>query len=443
MLQVNQLVGFGSGGGALPATASFITSYNTTANASTYTIAASDFGSPTLEAGKLVFTLSGRGGAASWNTPTGVTESGDALTKISAQVSGYNGAAIYQLHGRGAGALGEVIFTFGAEMGAIIVGLYMITGEVASGVSAIRESTASPLSGGPVIPAKGVAIGVGETENAATATWVNLTENYDVTNANTIGSGASVTDESGSTPTITCTWTSSANPAMCLASWGPPSTTAGTVTFKEVVSSSANQASYTFSSADIGTAGATRVVVLYVGVWNDGGSAITVTGVTVGGAAASRQAQYVGHSSGGSKFELWTCAVASGTSADIIVSTSSGGVVCPMCQVGIWDCKGILTTSCDTDGIHNTSTTSQSTTLSCPANGVIIMGGYSTQSAIGFTNITEDYDSSTHASANTEGSNYYSGASEAFGTDQVDRVVGMTTSSEQLWMVSASFGPSA
>ena len=49
MLQVNQLVGFGSGGGALPATASFITSYNTTANASTYTIAASDFGSPTLE----------------------------------------------------------------------------------------------------------------------------------------------------------------------------------------------------------------------------------------------------------------------------------------------------------------------------------------------------------------------------------------------------------
>ena len=160
---------------------------------------------------------------------------------------------------------------------------------------------------------------------------------------------------------------------------------------------------------------------------------------TTGGATYGDnfQASYSGHASGGSKLEIWTCAVASGTSADIVVSTSSGGVVAQHCQVGIWDCKGISTTKTDSDGANNTSTTTETNTLSCPANGVIIVGGYSIVSTVSYTNVTEDYDSHS-----AEGINYYSGASEAFSSDQIDRVVTMTAgSTTQLWMVSASFGP--
>jgi hypothetical protein len=352
----------------------------------------------------------------------------------------------------------DIIVSMDINISGVMIGVFAIRGADATAYQTQTTSSGGASNGNPAtlnldIPAGGCAIACTANSGSPMGTssvygWTNLTEAYDRWEESpyTRGSGASdvfQTAQSALALTATITGQTGINNgtmSMAAASWQPASMT-GTATFTEVVSSGANQATYTFAGADIGTEDASRVVVLYVGVWNDGGSEITVTGVTIGGVAASRQAQYVGHSSGGSKFELWTLAVASGTSADIVVSTSSAGVVCQLCQVGIWDCKGISTTKTDSAGTHNTSTTSITVNLSCPANGVIIVGGYSTQSSIGFTNITEDYDSSTDPAANPEGSNYYSGASGAFETDQIDRAVGMTTSSEQLWMVAASFGP--
>ena len=377
---------FGAEAAALPATASFITSYNTTTNASTYTLAASDFGSPTLAAGKLVFTLSGRGGAATWNTPTAVTESGNALTLVADQVSGYNGAAVYQLDDRGGGALGEVVFTFGADMGAIIVGLYMITGTTTEVAAMVATSTAAPLSADLDIPALGAAVGVGETENAATATWANLPEDYDTTNADTIGSGASVTDEDGSRPTVTCTWTSSANPALCLASWGPAVYPANT-DIRHTRSGSV----YTFSDCLLGGPG-TKKIVVAVQPFNGGPFSFSAT---VGGSSATQIVSQGSHNYDyySSLFYIDSITASKG---DIVVTT---GVISGV-MIGVYCIIGAASgTAYDTDTYQTTTAiTSQAISLDIPAGGCAIacaanagsvMG---TSSVYGWTNLTENYD---------------------------------------------------
>ena len=117
------------------------------------------------------------------------------------------------------GTTGDIVVTWASAQARCGIGVWAIF-DAATGASATAVSVAAPLSASLTIPPGGVGIGQAHVATGATATWANLTEDFDAdTEASRDYSGAS-SDTAGS-PTITCTWTSSANPAMAVAAWGP------------------------------------------------------------------------------------------------------------------------------------------------------------------------------------------------------------------------------
>jgi len=102
---------------------------------------------------------------------------------------------------------------------------------------------------------------------------------------------------------------------------------------------------YTFSSADIGTAHSTRLVVVAVMIRGVGGFG-TVT-VTIGGDAASETVQVVDiYRAGASIHQL---EVASGTTADIVVTFDGTATGCAVSVHALYDLASSTAKDTDTD----------------------------------------------------------------------------------------------
>lgn len=152
--------------------------------------------------------------------------------------------------------------------------------------------------------------------------------------------------------------------------YSPISTVTGaTETYQGHTNNISAAASYTFTSAAIGTAAANRDVV--VGTDCSGGATIeTVTGVTIGGSSATQSVVSTQAAAGDPLTGLWILPVAAGTTATIVINLSNNKTT--QCSIDVWATYGLTsTTATNTSTANSTGAISLSVTNS---NGGLAFG---------------------------------------------------------------------
>ena len=179
----------------------------------------------------------------------------------------------------------------------------------------------------------------------------------------------------------------------------------GEITGSNTANASAggSASSYTFSSQSIGTADDSRIVVVAVTVGFNG-SVSTVSGVTVGGTSATQQAAATEGASENFRAEVWSVAVASGTSADVVVSLSAATGNNRGCGISVYRMIGDVEVSAEATGTDDRSSGTLSTTVSAKEDGFIVGAAVQFYSdACSWTGLTEAADAVTanvtHSSA--------------------------------------------
>ena len=155
-----------------------------------------------------------------------------------------------------------------------------------------------------------------------------------------------------------------------------------------------NASTYTFSSHSIGAAATDRVVVVVASAFVAG----TITGVTIGGVAAT---QAVAGVNGSNRAEIWYLKVAGGTTADIVVSLSASAA---HCGIGVYRYTGGSSVPTVTATVTD-ATASFSTTMSVAEGGVIVgaaVTGGNAGNRFAFTGVTEDAETDFGAGASGE-----------------------------------------
>ena len=190
----------------------------------------------------------------------------------------------------------------------------------------------------------------------------------------------------------------------------------------------ADQTAYTFSSHAIGTASATRQVIVSA----SGSDMAGVAAITVGGVSASEDATAVQGSV--RVCSIWSATVTTGTAADIVVTFDDAG---NRCGIGVWaiyDAGSVSDTATDS----NADGSALAGTIDCPANGVIIGAAFGNENrTTTWAEITEDYDTGVEVDLEI------SGASDLFSTAQTNLAVTATPSGATNFSVLAvvSYGP--
>lgn len=198
---------------------------------------------------------------------------------------------------------------------------------------------------------------------------------------------------------------------------------------------STTASSYTFTSANIGTATPDRVVV--VGV--SGLSSIddrTLSSVTIGGNAASLDANAASHIGGGSSVVACVASllVTSGTSADIVVAFSNTMLGC-CCHVYTLTDYQSATPSDTEAAVSNASAASVSGTINVTGPGALLMCGSTSASVTGLTLGGTTEDAETNSTA--PGSRLASGMSEGLGTESSRSLTVTPTSNNNLALAAA------
>ena len=176
------------------------------------------------------------------------------------------------------------------------------------------------------------------------------------------------------------------------------SSTAATVSFAGSTVDTSNTTNYTFSSHAIGTADASRFVVVIVSSSRATGGARTVSSMTIGGQSAALMVRQT--SDNGDCNEIWGALVTTGTTGDIVVNHSSS---MGSCGIGVF-----ATYNADQNYFFTASTegTTSSATVVIPENAICIAGHRVTDNlnATTWTNITEAYDENIEDNDHTGGS---------------------------------------
>jgi hypothetical protein len=127
--------------------------------------------------------------------------------------------------------------------------------------------------------------------------------------------------------------------------------------------------SYTFTAHNIGMANTNRVVVVFVGMADDGGGGPALNSATIGGNAAT----LTGVTVGGGSNRVTTCylVVDSGTTADIVINLS---LTTERAAIDVWALHGLTSTTIDDTG----SATATMTDLTIQPYGVALIGATGT-----------------------------------------------------------------
>jgi hypothetical protein len=204
------------------------------------------------------------------------------------------------------------------------------------------------------------------------------------------------------------------------------------VTFTDSDSTGSNLTVYTFSGLSLGTAQTGRKIV--VGACGaGGGSARTITGITVAGSDCTLVKQ--GTADGESAADLYQVELASGTTGDVVVTFSGAP---SRAAVGVFAVYDAATAVHDTGGSNANPATD---TLNIPAGGVAIgyqYTGHGSTRTFTWTNLTEDLDQTFDGVYDSQ-----TGASAAFATVQTGLAITCTPSGStgRQVMVIASWGP--
>lgn len=163
------------------------------------------------------------------------------------------------------------------------------------------------------------------------------------------------------------------------------------ITFISSANNTTGSTSFTFTAQNIGTADATRIVVVGIAHATNGAAVSTVT---IGGVTATQApSAAVATNGAGTGVDIWYLAVAAGTTADIIVSF--GVSVEGRCAIDVYRVAG---TGAAFSAANNNSTASSVTTLGAaatvPAGGgaIAILSAHGSVNAatVTGTNLTID-----------------------------------------------------
>src|SRR5690606_23430167 len=141
-------------------------------------------------------------------------------------------------------------------------------------------------------------------------------------------------------------------------------------------------------SQNFGTASGDRYIIVTIMARKSGG-ATTITGVTIGGIAATEVTQRTNNVTHSDVAGIFIAADPTGTSGNMVVNF---GATMVRCAIGLYAATGLSSpTAHDTDSsIASPPTVS----LDVPANGFVIGAGLTAASSSAtLTGITEDYDS--------------------------------------------------
>jgi len=197
---------------------------------------------------------------------------------------------------------------------------------------------------------------------------------------------------------------------------------------------------YTFSNHAIGTDTGTRKVLVAVSLDGKQGDE-QITGVTIDGDTATQVINSDG-ASAGRPTDMWIADVLSGgTTGDIVITFTSGGLGTYGVGIGVWALEGV--SSSPYDVIVNNSTNPGTGTIDCPAGGVIIASEMKANASGSpttvWTGLTERYDAEVDS-----GRMSVSGASDAFSAKQTGLTVTATRTAtgDSQWAFNVvSFGP--
>lgn len=166
---------------------------------------------------------------------------------------------------------------------------------------------------------------------------------------------------------------------------------------------------YTFSSQTFGTAAADRYIIACFG-WNleDDSTSNTLSGVTIGGVTATLVNQTTLNNTSTndrSGCGMYIANVPTGTSGDVVATFTTGASGGPHgCGVGLFRVTGINPTKHD-DGVASADTNANpSTTIDCPANGIIVgvsdvaENGASAGETATWAGLTESFDATIRTS---------------------------------------------
>lgn len=154
--------------------------------------------------------------------------------------------------------------------------------------------------------------------------------------------------------------------------------------------------SFTFTSHSIGTANANRRVVVVA--YANGSSVTDISGVTIGGNAATLDKKITDISAG--PLAIYSLAVAAGTTATIVVSTTGSA---SRCRIEVYTVTGNISTPAriDDGSGYTASGTSVNDTLNVAAGAGVVAGmGVSGSDSVtlSWTNVSKDSESNTGSS---------------------------------------------
>lgn len=189
---------------------------------------------------------------------------------------------------------------------------------------------------------------------------------------------------------------------------------------------------YTFASKTLGDAAADRKII--VGVVRDGGSARTVSTLTVGGVSASLLIAQAGGVNTVSA-EMWWATVPTGTTGDIVVTFSGGA---SRCGINWWRLVGAGAAAYDTGSNTTAGATSLADTLNIPAGGgALAISDNKDNATTTWTNLTK-----RGTDLVIEGTSKMSGADASFAAAQTALAITANYSgSAEATIAMASFGP--
>lgn len=228
LLQSNQLIGFGAGGGAAAATVTFTDSSVDATDATAYTFSTQSIGTAAADR-KIVVAADTAGGAASADGVSGITVGGEALTQVAATIAPLGDETQVELW-QGTittGTTADIIVTWNGAHGRCGIGVWAVTGAGAAASDTVEDNSSTTAETGTIdVPAGGVLIAavVHTATGTKTHVWTGPTEDYDEEVESNIGhSGASLAYAAAQTGlTVTATFSAAVDQgAMVGAAWGP------------------------------------------------------------------------------------------------------------------------------------------------------------------------------------------------------------------------------
>lgn len=181
--------------------------------------------------------------------------------------------------------------------------------------------------------------------------------------------------------------------AACLQK-GPP-----TISKVDNTSNTSGASTYTFSARNFGDGQQDRYIAIAVAL-AVGSSARTISGVTIGGVAATQAVAISNNTFANTKSTtgIFIALVPNGSSGDVVVTLSGGASAC---GIGIFKITGLSSTTPYATNVNN-SGQNQSLSVNVPANGVVI-GVQEAPTATGWTGLTAAYSDATTMSRASSG----------------------------------------